>query len=158
MKQKTISDLAHNPLNIRATNDVWKGQRGQFKGFVDFVDDIYGYRAAVKILLGYIGDGFVTPRAIISKWAPVTENDVEAYLSRVCNSTISTLRADEPICSRWQFRELIYMMTFVERGKAGDFALINKGYALALKALTRKQTMGLNTLTENETMKFLDKV
>lgn len=153
-KQKTISEIAHNPLNIRVTNDVWKGQKGQYKGFVDFVDDVDGYRAAVKILLGYIGDGLVTPRDIISKWAPETENDVEAYLFRVCKPTISSLIADEPIRSRKQFRELIYMMTFVERGKAGDFALINKGYALALKALTRKQTKGLNMLTENETINF----
>lgn len=158
MKQKTISEIANNPLNIRATKDVWRGQVGQYKGFVSFIDDVFGYRAAFKIILGYIGDGLITPRAIISKWAPETENDVTAYLSTVCKPTISTLREDEPISSRRQLRELVYLMTLVERGRAGDFELINKGFALALKFPSRKQVEGLKNISNQEFIQTLNNV
>lgn len=158
MKQKSISEIAHNPLNIRVTNDVWRGQVGQYKGFVRFINDIFGYRAAFKIILGYMGDGLITPRAIISKWAPETENDVMAYLSTVCKPTISTLREDEPISSMRQLRELVYLMTLVERGSAGDFGRINSGYALALSSLSKKQAKGIKNITNQEFTQTLNNV
>lgn len=141
-KKKTISELANNPLNIRATNDVWKGQNGKFKGFVRFTHDVWGYRAAIKILLGYIGEGFSTPGHIIMKWAPETENNVAAYTRIVCNPKVSTLVADRDLMGVRQFFELIYMMTLVERGKAGDYDLILKAWGMARKTLTRKQYVG----------------
>ncbi|MEE0235493.1 MAG: hypothetical protein UD961_04965 [Bacteroidales bacterium] len=155
---KTISEIAHNPLNIRVTNDVWKGQEGQYKGFVSFVDDVWGYRAAIKILLGYIGDGLTTPRQIINRWAPATENDVDSYLHLVCNEKLSVLRPDESLVGLRQFVEMIYFMTVVERGKGADFRVVYKAWGLAIKTLTRKQHEGYKFLKNNEDLNLIYRV
>ncbi len=155
----TLSELNHNPLNVRATKDVWRGQQGAFKGFVKFVNDVYGYRAAMKILLGYLGQGIDTPRKIISKWAPDTENDVESYIKSVCNPMLSSLIPDECIMSRRQFRELVYMMTKVERGKFGDFKDINAAWTmLKEKDLSKTQKQGKIFLEDSEFDNYMSRI
>lgn len=155
----TLSELNNNPLNVRVTNDVWRGQCGQRKGFVRFVDDVYGYRCAMKILLGYLGQGIDTPRRIINTWAPETENDVESYIKAVCNPMQSSLMPDDPIMSRRQFRELVYMMTKVERGKFGDFEKINAAWCmLKEKDLSKTQKAGKIFLEDSEFDNYMSRI
>ena len=80
----------NNPLNIRRSSTHWQGARKEQtdKSFVQFETMAYGYRAAWKILQTYyerfrIQNKDYTVRNIISRWAPRTENDTEAYIMNV---------------------------------------------------------------------------
>lgn len=44
---------------------------------------VFGYRAALVLLSNYIKRGHVTISAIVSRWAPATENDTKAYIRTV---------------------------------------------------------------------------
>ena len=80
----------NNPLNIRHSADRWQGAREEQtdKAFVQFKTMAYGYRAAWKTLQTYY-ERFChqstpfTVRNIISRWAPPSENDTEAYIRQV---------------------------------------------------------------------------
>jgi len=74
----------YNPLNIRKTDIDWAGKVGNNKGFEVFSNPEYGYRAAAKNLYTYNERyGLTTTRELISKWAPSTENNTEAYVQKV---------------------------------------------------------------------------
>ena len=80
----------NNPLNIRHSADRWQGARLEQtdKAFVQFISMPHGYRAAWKILESYwkyfnnLPKGFCV-RNIITRWAPPTENDTDAYIRSV---------------------------------------------------------------------------
>ena len=80
----------NNPLNIRHSKDRWKGARTEQtdSAFVQFTTMAYGYRAAWKTLESY-WKHFHRSRqpfnatTIISRWAPPTENDTQAYIRTV---------------------------------------------------------------------------
>ena len=84
----------NNPLNLRHSADQWQGARKEQtdKSFVQFESMAYGYRAALKTLDSYwnhfkqLRQPF-TVRAIISRWAPPSENDTDAYVSTVLRLT-----------------------------------------------------------------------
>ena len=84
----------NNPLNLRHSADQWQGARKEQtdKSFVQFESMAYGYRAAWKTLDSYwkhfkqLRQPF-TVRAIISRWAPPSENDTDAYVSTVLRLT-----------------------------------------------------------------------
>lgn len=145
----TISEIAHNPLNIRATSDKWWGQIGVYKGFVSFESDVYGFRAAFKIILGYIGLGYDTPRKIISKWAPSSENDVEAYLYFVCNKTCFRLHANLSL-KLSDLRRLVYNMAIYERGKKPVFTDVVDGLNYAIDCLNTVQSKGYQIVYDRE--------
>ena len=80
----------NNPLNIRRSSTHWQGARKEQtdKSFVQFETMAYGYRAAWKILQTYyerfcMQNKDYTVRNIITRWAPPTENDTEAYIMNV---------------------------------------------------------------------------
>lgn len=79
----------NNPGNIRLSNDVWKGQviPGTSSDFVTFKDLPYGYRALFILLQNYIRSGYDTIQAIISKYAPESENPTGNYINFVGNYT-----------------------------------------------------------------------
>lgn len=88
----------NNPGNIdyNPRND-WQGQLGLEEDtprprFARFDSPENGIRALAKLLINYCGkDGMVgvgatgidTVREVISRWAPDTENDTEAYIGAV---------------------------------------------------------------------------
>lgn len=79
----------NNPLNIRRGGNKWLGEVDSLKGvhdadFCQFQSMEYGYRAAIKIIFTYQSKyGCKTIRKIINRWAPPTENNTKAYISRV---------------------------------------------------------------------------
>lgn len=76
----------NNPLNIRfSPMNTWKGQIGSYRGFCKFSDMKYGCRAALTLLCNYHRKGYDTIREIISRWAPASENDTEAYINYVAS-------------------------------------------------------------------------
>lgn len=88
----------NNPGNIR-WGDSWQGLIAPHmrtdKDFCQFTEPVYGIRAICRILVNYGskagqpgvgGPGIDTVREIISRWAPPSENDTEAYIRSVARS------------------------------------------------------------------------
>ena len=135
----------NNPLNLRHSADQWQGARKEQtdKSFVQFENMAYGYRAAWKTLDSYwkhfkrLRQPF-TVRAIISRWAPPSENDTEAYIRTVLRLTSLGGKENLMQPSRGVDTErlvrLIQAMTTVECGipyKEVDLKAIREGYRLA---------------------------
>ncbi|MBQ9231307.1 MAG: structural protein P5 [Prevotella sp.] len=117
----------NNPLNIiKSKNQVWLGQTnlGGETRFCQFVSAQYGFRAALKLLRTYYTKyGCTTIRQIICRWAPETENQVEAYIKTVCKLT--HLSADAPLPpmkaeTRIVWCDLVLAMASVECGLSAD--------------------------------------
>ena len=76
----------NNPLNIRySSQNMWRGQVSECERtdgeFCEFVTMEAGFRAAFKLIRRYIREyRLTTPSAIISRWAPRSENDTDAYV------------------------------------------------------------------------------
>lgn len=83
-----------NPLNIRK-GASWLGlaENQPDKEFVTFSSMEFGIRAGIKLIRNYItGWGgrrrkYCTVNAIISKWAPPSENNTERYIQFVCRES-----------------------------------------------------------------------
>ena len=135
----------NNPLNIRRSATRWQGAREEQtdKSFVQFKSMAYGYRAAWKILQTYYerfclqGQTF-TVRNIISRWAPPSENDTEAYINNVLK--ISSIGGRENLLppsnasAYGRLSRLILAMTCIECGipsRQVDTEAIAQGYRLA---------------------------
>lgn len=117
----------NNPLNIRRSATRWQGAREEQtdKSFVQFKSMAYGYRAAWKVLQSYYerfclqGQTF-TVRNIISRWAPPSENDTEAYITNVLK--ISSIGGRENLLppsnasGYGRLSRLILAMTCIECG------------------------------------------
>lgn len=125
----------HNPLNIREPKgggDQWRGERAtdDDPAFEEFDDPVWGIRAGARILKNYMSRyGLVTPRAILSRWAPPSENDTDAYVAHVAG--VLGVGPDEPIAEA-QLPELIAVMIQHENGQQPySMALIREGVELA---------------------------
>jgi hypothetical protein len=73
----------NNPGNIERTGVRWRGMSVDQSGdprFAVFDAPIWGLRAMARILRTYRDRGENTIRAIISRWAPPTENLTDAYV------------------------------------------------------------------------------
>lgn len=80
----------NNPGNIRIDNCKWLGevQPSQDKEFKQFQTMGWGYRAMFHLINNYSRlHGCNTVRKIITRWAPPTENDTEAYIAAVCRDS-----------------------------------------------------------------------
>lgn len=123
----------HNPLNIRRTKDVWRGQLPvqTDKSFVQFKDDLHGFRAAFVVLRNYIRRDINSIRLIISRWAPSSENATGSYIKFVCqrlglpNDTSIELNDRDTLCA------LVRSMAYVESGQWYDLDLIEEAYDFA---------------------------
>lgn len=86
----------NNPLNIRKSSSKWLGAVQSPNSFVKFSSMFWGWRAALIIMTKtYYSRGWTTPFAIISHWAPFTENDTNSYVSFVCS--YCELNKDKPM-------------------------------------------------------------
>lgn len=106
LRNKNVYNIRYNNLN------KWIGLVGKDKdGFCIFDTHEHGCRAAVILLRNYLRKGINTPAKIISRFAPASENDTNAYISSVC--TYGLLRPDEPI--RFGTTEFIRLMQAMSR-------------------------------------------
>lgn len=127
----------NNPLNIRKGNN-WQGEKAvqTDPAFEQFESMAYGLRAGFKILKNYMSGygGRVKPLTcvadIISRWAPPSENNTQAYIDKVC--AVSGLHPRE----RVDFRERTKMIAIVdgmcrvENGQPINIDLIASAYDL----------------------------
>ena len=78
-----------NPGNIiYSASNQWEGETGTDGRYATFSTPEYGIRAMVKILDSYQRRGVDTVSAIITTWAPASDNnDTLAYINSVCQRT-----------------------------------------------------------------------
>lgn len=129
----------HNPLNIRrTTQDQWKGlaEIQNDKDFCQFKSSEWGWRAAFYLLTRtyYRKYRLYTIRGIVSRWAPASENNTQAYVENV--SHLTDIDADEPLGSptdnpsRWMMVGIA--MAIQENGtKALDYFAMLRGWGMA---------------------------
>ncbi len=76
-------------MNIRfVAANHWKGRvkenQRKDRAFEEFTNCLWGWRAAFYLLMKYyFKNKLKTPKMIISKWAPSSENDTNAYVKNV---------------------------------------------------------------------------
>lgn len=133
----------NNPLNIRRSTDKWIGLRPtqQDKGFFQFVDLAYGYRAAGKLLQNYQRlHKLYNLNGLIARWAPAKENNTKAYVARVARelSTQAGRMIDgethlDLIHDKELLRKTIIAMHIVENGlrpTASQLEALDKGLSM----------------------------
>lgn len=122
----------NNPLNIRIGN-AWLGEVANptDKEFEQFTSLRWGLRAGFILLKRYINRYHLNSiRLIVSRWAPSSENNTEAYIRRV--SALTGFDADEVISfeSKMQMCALVEAMCLVECGCQVDCNEIREAYEL----------------------------
>lgn len=87
----------NNPGNIRRSAIPWEGKiAGSDAEFETFATPEHGVRALERNLSTYQSKyGLDTPREIINRWAPPTENDTSSYVNAV--ATALGVGPDDPI-------------------------------------------------------------
>lgn len=113
----------NNPCNIRR-GDPWRGmmpqgnmtpeQRAE-RDFAVFQSPVWGFRAACLILQNYFRLGFDTVEKIITRWAPISENDTQAYIRAVC-AHLGVGPQDKLPPNENAYRGLLRAMAGVEAG------------------------------------------
>ena len=130
----------NNPLNIRRiVGTVWKGQLAEQNDpqFVQFSSMEWGIRAAFAILQTYRRKYNATCiEAIISRWAPSSENSTAKYIEGVCRLT--GFGGKERLSER-DWPSLIRAMAMIECGALLPVEVIARGYALYDNLKNEKQ-------------------
>ncbi|MEY5098465.1 MAG: hypothetical protein RJA36_1184 [Pseudomonadota bacterium] len=118
----------NNPGNIRKSTSAWRGladpadmkpfQRNE-SNFCVFREPEWGLRAMAYLLRDYQSDhGLDTPRKIISRWAPATDNnDVDSYADALARAL--GVQADDRIDTT-DDATLITMLQAISRHENGD--------------------------------------
>lgn len=123
----------NNPLNIRIGN-TWLGERMNptDQAFEEFVSIEYGYRAAFCILRRYIRRYRKnTITAVISTWAPASENNTQRYIDFVAEKMkISSMDVID-YGNKDQMTQLVAAMQLMECGIPADMTKVEKGYDMA---------------------------
>lgn len=94
----------NNPANIRRSATKWAFLKPvqSDKQFCQFLEIRYGIRAFFILMRTYrYKYSLKTPREIINRFAPVSENDVEAYLNFLSSHMLAVdlpLNTDELYC------------------------------------------------------------
>jgi hypothetical protein len=124
----------NNPLNIRFNPAIkWQGQIGACKhGFVIFKCSDMGLRAAGRILrtCKYTHQS-VTIAAIVSRWAPETENDTQNYIRVV--EKLSGIKAHKTLRESDYPRVVAAMITMENGTQPFSLKRIEKAVALGFK-------------------------
>jgi len=123
----------NNPLNIRIGN-CWLGevQQPNDPDFEQFISMVYGVRAGFVLLRRYIRHYHrTTIPQVIAAWAPATENNTEAYIASVCQT--SKISRDETLdyFNKDQMCRLMDAMIYHECGQHISEQNIRDGYRFA---------------------------
>ena len=134
MNKKTPRGIRNNnPLNIRIGN-TWLGERKNptDTAFEEFVSIEYGYRAAFCVLRRYIRRYRKnTITAIVSTWAPSTENNTQRYIDFVARKLQISPSDIIDYGDKDMMVRLVAAMQLMECGVPADIAKIKKGYDMA---------------------------
>lgn len=121
-----------NPGNIRLTSGaMWKGEiKGTDKDFKTFKSMGFGYRAILVTLSSYFKKGFNTIEKIISRYAPGSENNTNAYITTV--SSLTNINKDTVLDFGDEFtiKKIISAISYVENGIKADPLQVDEGFRL----------------------------
>ena len=123
----------NNPGNIRCSAVRYKGEcaEGDGDGFRRFESMAYGYRAMFVLLHTYaLRYGCRTIEAMISRYAPPSENDTQAYIRRVSRSAGVDARAAVDTTDGTVMPRIVGAMSAVENGTRADMAEVQAGWRL----------------------------
>ena len=131
----------NNPGNIRLGSFKYKGERAKSSdvAFRQFESMEWGYRAMFVLLHTYaLRYDCRTLRDIISRYAPSSENNTEAYIRRVASMT--HLADDEQLdtLDRRVMVDVVSAMSAVENGREADLASVVAGWELFCADFARK--------------------
>ena len=125
----------NNPLNIRRSNIQWIGLSEWQKDsqFCQFRALRWGIRAAAVILRTYIKKYRCdTIAKIITRFAPATENNTEAYISRVSDLTGIDRHKKLKFSDKTSICSILQAMSVVELGgRYITYTDVETGYGLA---------------------------
>lgn len=127
--------LNFNPGNIRySTANDWLGQTGKdAAGFCKFDTMIHGVRALAKIILRYCRTyKLCSIRGIITRYAPPSENDTEAYIGRLAKALGKPPDAVLDLEHPPSLAEFVAAVCLQETGAHLSHETINEGVRLAL--------------------------
>ena len=122
-----------NPGNIRLSKVFYRGevQPSQDAAFKQFSSMEWGYRAMFVLLDTYARRyGLNTIRGMISRYAPPSENNTEAYIAAICEWT--GIAADEVLDtrSRRDMVPIVVAMSRIENGLPALRSQVEKGFDL----------------------------
>ena len=122
-----------NPGNIRLSKVFYRGevQPSQDAAFKQFSSMEWGYRAMFVLLDTYARRyGLNTIRGMISRYAPPSENNTEAYIAAVCEWT--GIAADEVLDtrSRRDMVPIVGAMSRIENGCSAEQHEVETGWML----------------------------
>ena len=120
----------NNPMNIRfVAANKWRGKvsenRKKDRAYEEFTNVVWGWRAAFYLLMKYyFKNKLKTPRMIINKFAPPTENNTDAYVHNVMEfmhkNGFPNLEENATLSSPYEFRfqwvQFMKAMTIQESG------------------------------------------
>lgn len=125
-----------NPGNIRRSATRFQGEvrPSRDPAFKQFSSLAWGYRAIFVLLNTYWRKyGLRTPREVITRWAPPSENHTENYICAVCARTgfapdqvLDTGRKEDMV-------PLAAAISWVENGVAADEKALQAGWVLFTK-------------------------
>jgi hypothetical protein len=121
-----------NPGNIRKTDTKWKGEvPGGDGAFETFVSMPYGYRALIKLMQNYQRNHRLKSiRQLISRWAPSSENNTEAYIATVARETGFGRDQSIDMKDRRTAMLMAAAISFVENGVKADMNDVMRGWDL----------------------------
>lgn len=126
-----------NPGNIRRSNTRYKGEKSDSTdaAFKQFESLEWGYRAIFMLLHTYRVRGYGdTIATMIARYAPPSENNTEAYISRLCRAT--DIPRDMPLdtLNPEQMIPIVCAISAVENGVEADVDVVTKGWELFMTA------------------------
>ena len=137
IKSMTRGYKNNNFGNIRITRDkngkqtFWKGEIiGTDKAFKTFSSPAYGYRAIFALLKEYIGKGYNTIEKIITRYAPSSENNTNAYISTVVKRSGVAKDAYIAASDLVTLSKIVSAISFVENGIPANEVDIENGKKL----------------------------
>ena len=123
----------NNPLNIRIGN-VWLGEvrEPNDPDFEQFISMFYGVRAGFVLMRRYIKHyKRTTIPAIISAWAPSSENNTQRYIDNVSQLSGIPIDAQLDFNDEERMVALVDAMIVQECGRHVDRDILRKGYRAA---------------------------
>lgn len=123
----------NNPLNIRISNNPWKGKVSDNTdgSFEQFVDIAHGYRAGFINMRTQINRGNNTIRKLINIWAPASDsNNPENYAKFVSSTSGIPIDAVIDPNDAASMQKIVSAMARMENGKNANSDDIAQGWKL----------------------------
>lgn len=127
----------NNPGNLKISDNRWDGKVSVSQNtdgtFEQFDEMEFGVRAMAKLIKNYVYKfGVKDLHGIISRYAPSSENNVEAYVQSVAKRAEINPHdsAKSWMVNSEDFERLIDAMIYHENGKRVSMSVIKKGIEL----------------------------